>query len=51
MALAAALARRVVEIPEARPEVLEAARAALESGELLTPQAAQDTARAIIRGS
>ena len=50
-ALAAALARRVVEMPEVRPEVLEAARVALESGEFLTPEAAQATARAIIRGS
>jgi len=38
-------------MPEVRPEVLEAARVALESGEFLTPEAAQATARAIIRGS
>ena len=36
---------------EIRPEVVEAARSALESGELDRPEAALETARAIARGA
>ena len=50
-ALAAELARGVLAMGEIRPEVVEAARSALESGELDRPEAALETARAIARGA
>jgi hypothetical protein len=50
-ACADGLAREVLDLPETRPGVVEAARRALARGELDAPQAARAAARALVEGA